>query len=164
MTEISDRIVKQILLRASRERVWAAISDARQFGMWFGVRFEGDFAAGAHVEGKIVPTQADAQIAKSQEPYAGMPFHVFVERIEPPHTFAFRWHPYMIEPDQDYMKEPTTLVSFELEETQEGTLLTITESGFDQIPLERRATAFTQNDEGWTAQTHLIQKYLEHTA
>jgi uncharacterized protein YndB with AHSA1/START domain len=164
MTQSTDRIVKQIVLRATRERVWNAISDAQQFGAWFGAEFVGQFSVGVHLEGKIVPTKVDAEIASCQEPYSGLPFHVFVERIEPMRVLAFRWHPYAIDPGKDYMKEPTTLVTFELEEAPEGTLLTITESGFDQIPLERRAAAFTENEQGWTAQTQLIQKYLEQTA
>lgn len=160
MTTDSDRIQKNIVLRASRERVWRAISDAKQFGTWFGVEFDGDFVVGSHLKGRIAPTKVDADIAKSQEPYAGMAFDIFVERIEPMRVFAFRWHPYAVEPGEEYSKEPTTLVTFVLEDAPGGISLTITESGFDQIPLERRAEAFTQNEEGWTAQTQLIQKYL----
>jgi uncharacterized protein YndB with AHSA1/START domain len=161
MAHTTDRIEKHIVLRASRERVWSAISDARQFGTWFGVEFEGDFVAGSPLKGKIVPTKVDENVAKMQEPYVGTAFHVFVERIEPMRVFAFRWHPYAIEPGKDYTKEPTTLVTFELEEAPGGISLTITESGFDQIPLDRRAEAFTSNEQGWTEQTKLIQKYLE---
>ena len=160
MTIATDRIQKNVVLRAPRERVWRAISDAKQFGTWFGVEFEGDFVAGSRLKGRIVPTKVDADIAKSQEPYSGMAFDIFVERIEPMRVFAFRWHPYAIEPGQEYSKEPTTLVTFVLEDAPDGISLTITESGFDQIPLERRAKAFAENEEGWTAQTQLIQKYL----
>jgi uncharacterized protein YndB with AHSA1/START domain len=160
MTIGTDRIEKSIVLRASRERVWRAISDAQQFGTWFGIEFEGDFAVGSPLKGRIVPTKVDADIAKSQEPYAGMAFDIFVERIEPMRAFAFRWHPYAVEPGEEYSKQPTTLVTFVLEDAPGGILLTITESGFDQIPLERRAKAFTENEQGWTAQMQLIQKYL----
>ena len=160
MTIATDRIQKNVVLRAPRERVWRAISDAKQFGTWFGIEFEGDFVAGSRLKGRIVPTKVDADIAKSQEPYSGMAFDIFVERIEPMRVFAFRWHPYAIEPGQEYSKEPTTLVTFVLEDAPDGISLTITESGFDQIPLERRAKAFAENEEGWTAQTQLIQKYL----
>jgi hypothetical protein len=83
-----------------------------------------------------------------------------VERIEPMRIFSFRWHPYAIDPNVDYAKEPTTLILFELAEVPGGTLLTISESGFDQIPLERRAKAFTANEGGWEKQTQLIKKYL----
>jgi uncharacterized protein YndB with AHSA1/START domain len=156
----TDRICKQILLHAPRERVWSAISDSQQFGSWFGVRFDGSFAPGAHLKGVIQPTSVDAQIAKAQEPYAGTPFHLWIERIEPLRSFAFRWHPYAIDSGTDYSREPTTLVEFVLEEAPGGTLLTITESGFDQVPVARRAEAFKSNEQGWTAQTMLIQKYL----
>jgi uncharacterized protein YndB with AHSA1/START domain len=157
---MTDRIEKKVLLRATRERVWRAISDAKQFGVWFGVEFDGPFVASAVLTGKIVPTQVDAEIAKAQEPHAGAPFECRVERIEAMSHFSFRWHPYAIDRSADYSKEPTTLVAFDLEEAEGGTLLRITESGFDRIPLERRAQAFTSNDAGWTAQADLIAKYL----
>jgi hypothetical protein len=56
-----------------------------------------------------------------------------------------------------------TLVEFRLEEALQGTLLTITESGFDRIPLERRAKAFTSNEGGWAHQLKLIEKYLDQS-
>ena len=80
--------------------------------------------------------------------------------VQPLRSFAFRWHPYAIDPDVDYSREPTTLVEFVLEEAPGGTLLTITESGFDRVPLARRAAAFESNQQGWEAQTRLIEKYL----
>jgi uncharacterized protein YndB with AHSA1/START domain len=160
----TDRIQKKIVLRAPIERVWNAISDASQFGSWFGASFEGPFAPGKPVKGKIVPTKADAEVAKTQEPYAGAAFDFTVERIEPMTFFSFRWHPFAIDRGVDYSKEPTTLVTFELEKVQGGTQLTITESGFDSVPLARRANAFEMNDQGWSAQTSLIEKYLAHAA
>ena len=156
----TDRIQKKVTLHAPRERVWRALSDAKEFGTWFGVDFDGPFVAGARVTGRIVPTKVDDEVAKMQEPYAGMAFDFTVERIEPMRLFSFRWHPFAIDPKVDYSNEPTTLVVFELEETKGGVELTITESGFDRIPLERRAKAFTANDEGWTKQAELVGKYL----
>jgi uncharacterized protein YndB with AHSA1/START domain len=161
MTQETDRIQKRVVLRAPRERVWRAVSDAKEFGTWFGVEFDGPFVAGERLAGRIVPTKADPEIAKAQEPYSGMACDVVVQRIEPMTLFSFKWHPNAVEPASDYAKEPMTLVTFELEETAGGTLLTITESGFDAVPLARRAEAFTQNEEGWQAQTKLIQKYVE---
>lgn len=160
MSSNTDRIEKQVLLRAPRERVWRAVSDAEQFGTWFGVQFDGPFVAGALLTGRITPTKVDAEVAKSQEPYAGKPFEWTVERVEPMRLISFRWHPFAIEPGVDYSQEPTTLVMFELEKVAEGTRLTISESGFDRIPLERRAKAFAANDQGWAAQTGLLEKYL----
>jgi uncharacterized protein YndB with AHSA1/START domain len=160
MTTTTDRIEKQVLLRAPLERVWKAISDAKQFGTWFGIEFDAQFAPGATISGKIVPTKVDEEVAKMQEAHAGLAFDTMVERIEPMRLFAFRWHPYAIEPGADYSKEPTTLVTFALEEVTDGVLLTITESGFDRIPLDRRAEAFESNEHGWTIQATLIEKYL----
>jgi uncharacterized protein YndB with AHSA1/START domain len=160
MAQSTDRIEKKVLLRAPRERVWRAISDSTQFGSWFGAAFDGPFVAGQRLGGSIQPTQVDPEVAKMQEPYRGYRFEALVEKIEPLKLLSFRWHPSPIEPGADHSKEPMTLVAFQLEEAPGGTLLTITESGFDQLPLERRAKAFEGNDDGWTHQAKLIEKYL----
>jgi uncharacterized protein YndB with AHSA1/START domain len=159
-----DRIVKQVLLRAPRARVWRAISDAREFGAWFGVEFEGPFVAGAALVGRIVPTTVDPEVAKMQEPHRGARFELAIDRIEPPRLFSFRWHPYAVEPGFDYSGEAMTLVTFELEEAPGGTKLTLTESGFDRLPPGRRHQAFTSNEGGWTMQMSLIAKHLDHAA
>jgi uncharacterized protein YndB with AHSA1/START domain len=164
MDEIPDRLEKRTILRASRERVWRAISEAGQFGSWFGVALDGEFTAGARITGRIAPTKVDPEVAKLQQPHVGLPFEIQVEHIEPMSLFSFRWHPYAIERGIDYSAEPTTLVEFRLEEVEAGTQLTITESGFRRIPLERRARAFTSNEGGWTHQLRLIGKYLSQPA
>lgn len=164
MKSSTNRIEKQVLLHAPLKRVWSVISNAEEFGSWFGVQFDDSFVAGEQTTGQIVPTTVDPEVAKSQKPHEGQPFEITIERIEPMQHFSFRWHPYAVEPDVDYSKEPTTLIVFELEETNEGTLLTITESGFDSIPLERRAKAFEMNEQGWEAQLTLISKYLDQGA
>jgi uncharacterized protein YndB with AHSA1/START domain len=155
-----DHIEKKVLLRAPLERVWHAIADADQFGTWFGVAFDGPFVAGARLTGKIVPTRVDPEVAELQRPHEGKAFEFTVDRIEPMRRISFRWHPFAVEPGVDYTNEPTTLIEFTLEEVPDGVLLTITESGFDNIPLERRAKAFAANDGGWAKQTQLIEKYL----
>lgn len=163
MSDPPDRIEKKVLLRAPVERVWGAIADAGNFGTWFGVQFDSPFAPGARLKGRITPTQVDPDVAKMQEPFAGHEFLFQIERVEPMRRFSFHWHPYAVEP-ADYSSEPMTLVVFELEPVAGGTLLTITESGFDRIPLARRAEAFNANDEGWTQQSRLIGIYLDRTA
>jgi uncharacterized protein YndB with AHSA1/START domain len=157
----TDRIEKQIVLHAPLERAWSAISDAEQFGKWFGVAFDGAFVAGTRVTGKIVPTSVDPEVAKLQQPHAGKAFEFWVDRIEPMRRISFRWHPFAVEPDVDYSKEPTTLIVFELQTVAAGTQLSISESGFEQIPLARRAKAFAANDGGWAQQTVLIKKYVD---
>ena len=161
---VPDKIEKQIVLRASITRVWQAISNSTEFGSWFGVAFEGPFVAGAPIRGKIAPTKVDPEVAKLQKPHEGLAFNITVEKLEPEKEFSFRWHPFAVDPNTDYALQPTTLVVFALKEVADGVQLTITESGFDRIPLERRAKAFAANDGGWTHQAKLIEKYLAQTA
>src|SRR3984957_4320968 len=118
----------------------------------------------ASIVGKITPTSVDAEVAKMQEPYKGVRFEFAVDRVEPMRLFSFRWHPAAVDSNVDYSKEPSTLVAFQLEEVADGTKLTVTESGFDQIPIERRAKAFAANEGGWAAQMKLIEKYLAQQA
>jgi uncharacterized protein YndB with AHSA1/START domain len=157
---VHDKIEKTIILRAPRARVWRAIANAAEFGAWFGARFDGPFVAGAESRGMIVPTTVDPEVAKMQKPYQGLPINVTVDRIEPEQLFSFRWHPYDVEPAANRSTEPQTLVTFRLDEVSTGVRLTITESGFDQLPATRREKAFAANEGGWEKQTHLIEKYL----
>jgi uncharacterized protein YndB with AHSA1/START domain len=156
----TDCIEKNILLRSSCERVWRALSDSDEFGSWFGVKIDGPFLPGARMRGVIVPTTVNPEVAKGQKEYEGLPFEIAIEKMEPERLFSFRWHPFAIERDVDYSSEPTTLVVFSLEEVTNGVMLTVTECGFDQIPLERRAKAFTANDQGWSMMIKVIEEYL----
>jgi uncharacterized protein YndB with AHSA1/START domain len=160
----TDRIEKTILLHAPRERVWRAISDSQEFGTWFGVKFDGPFVEGSRLTGVIVGTKVNEEVANAQRPYEGKSFETIIEQIQPEKLFSFRWHPYAVESDVDYSKELTTLIVFELVEEADGVRLTITESGFDKIPLERRAEAFTSNEQGWEIQIKLIEEYLKQVA
>jgi uncharacterized protein YndB with AHSA1/START domain len=159
----TDRIEKKIVLQASRKRVWRALSDSKEFGTWFGMKFDGPFKPGATMRGVIVPTQVNADVAKHQKPYEGLPFEITIEKMEPERLFSFRWHPNAVERGVDYSGEPTTLIEFVLEEVADGVLLTVTESGFDQIPLARRAKAFTANEQGWGMVVKLLEEYLVQT-
>jgi uncharacterized protein YndB with AHSA1/START domain len=146
----TDRIEKRVVLRAPRHRVWRAITNAEEFGAWFGVKFEGAFVEGTRVRGKI-----------THPGYEHVSMEVLVERIEPERLFSYRWHPYAVDPGVDYSAEPTTLIEFCLDDVEGGTLLTIVESGFERIPLARRAEAFGMNDQGWTAQTENVKRFVE---
>ena len=145
----TDRIEKQVTLDASRSRVWRALTDVQQFNAWFGVSLATPFAPGAEVKGQLTIRS-----------YEHLTLTIWIEAMEPPKFFSFRWHPYAIEPGVDYSTEPTTLVSFTLEEAGAGTRLTIVESGFDAIPESRRAKAFSSNSAGWDGQAKNIQKFL----
>ena len=145
----TDRIEKEVLLRAPRGRVWRAIADAKEFGTWFRVDIQGSFVAGATVLGKI-----------THPGYEHLTMEMQIERVEPERYFAYRWHPYAIDPKVDYAAEPTTLVELTLADAEGGTRLTIVESGFDKIPLARRAEAFRMNDGGWSAQAENIARHV----
>jgi uncharacterized protein YndB with AHSA1/START domain len=149
MSAIPDRIEKKILLRAPRARVWRAIADAKEFGSWFGVKFEGEFAPGAKMSGKI-----------TVKGYEHLMMTVAVERVDKERLLSFRWHPYDVDPAVDTSSEPMTLVEFRLEESAEGTLLIVVESGFEGVPLARRAKAFEMNDQGWAGQMKNIERYV----
>lgn len=144
----TDRIEKQIVLKASPARVWRALSNAREFGAWFGAEFEDDFAPGKEARGKV--TYQGKQLTMT----------FVVERMEPERLLAFRWHPYAIDPTVDYSGEPTTLVELVLTPVPEGTRLTVTESGFDRIPIARRARAFEMNTHGWAQQMENIARHV----
>jgi uncharacterized protein YndB with AHSA1/START domain len=147
---MTDRIEKQILIRAPRSRVWRAISDKTEFGTWFGVSFPaGTFVAGKNVTGKI-----------TNKGYDHLTMNIEVVEVTPETRLSYRWHPYAIDPNVDYSGEPSTLVTFTLDEVPEGTRLTVVESGFDQIPLHRRAEAFRSNEGGWTAQVKNIERHV----
>jgi uncharacterized protein YndB with AHSA1/START domain len=146
----TDRIEKNVVLRAPRSRVWRAITNAKEFEQWFRMNLDGEFAEGRTVRGRVThPGYEDA-----------CPVEMRIERIEPERYFSYRWHPYALDPKVDYSAEPTTLVEFILQETEGGTDVTIVESGFDRVPLARRAEAFRMNDGGWAGQIKNLAKYV----
>jgi uncharacterized protein YndB with AHSA1/START domain len=145
----TDRIEKEIVLRAPKSKIWSALTDAEQFGTWFRAKLDGAFVPGQHTTGNV-----------TYPGYEHLRFDVLVERIEPEHYFSLRWHPAAIDPKHDYSDEPTTLVEFRLEEVAGGTKLTIVESGFDRLPPARRDHAFRSNDSGWTEQLHNIEAHV----
>jgi uncharacterized protein YndB with AHSA1/START domain len=145
----TDRIEKTIVLRAPRSRVWRALAHADEFGAWFGVALEGAFAPGARLTGRITTPG-----------HEHLTIEIAVEQVQPEELLSYRWHPYAFEPGVDYAHEPTTLVEFHLAEVAGGTQLTVVESGFDRIPLARRATAFRMNDQGWAEQITNIARYV----
>jgi uncharacterized protein YndB with AHSA1/START domain len=149
----TDRIEKKVLLRAPRSRVWRALTDSREFSQWFGVDLSGKFAPGARLQAPV-----------THEGYRHLTWDVTIDRMEPERLLAWRWHPNAVDPGKDYSKEPTTLVTFELEEVEGGTMLTIVESGFDGIPPARREGAYRGNEAGWTAQAESIQRHVEAAA
>lgn len=148
----TDRIEKRVLIRVPRSRLWRALTDAREFGTWFGVKLTGAFAPGARLRGQI-----------THPGYEHLTLDMTIDRMEPERLLSWRWHPNAIEPGRDYSSEPTTLVLFQLEEVEGGTMLTLVESGFDGIPPARRDEAYRGNEGGWTIQMESIERHVRET-
>jgi uncharacterized protein YndB with AHSA1/START domain len=146
---MSDRIERQIELKAPLPKVWQALTDSQRFGEWFRTKLEGPFIAGKAIRGRI-----------TYPGYEHLVWEAVVQKIEPMQLFSFTWHPYAVEPKTDYSKESPTLVEFRLEEIPSGTRLTVTESGFDRLPESRRDLAFRMNSGGWTEQIKNITAYV----
>ena len=145
----SDRIEKQIVLRAPRSRVWRALTNHEEFGTWFRAKLDSAFVVGQRVTGQI-----------TYPGYEHLKFQAIVERMEPEELFSFRWHPGADAARTDQSSEPMTLVEFRLAETAEGTLLKVVESGFDKLPPERREQAFRENQEGWSIQMDNVKQHV----
>ena len=150
---MSDHIEKTIDLKAPVSRVWKALTDYREFGVWFRVKLEGPFEAGKQAGGQI-----------THPGYEHVRMQVVVQKIEPERRFSFTWHPYAVEPGVDYSKETPTLVEFTLEPTPTGTRLRVVESGFDKIPKHRRDEAFRMNEGGWEGQMRNIELHVRQAA
>ena len=149
MSANTDRIEKQIVIQAPPARVWQALTDATEFGEWFGVRIDGEFAPNKRVLGKITCPG-----------YEHLTFEIQIERMEPEQLFSYRWRPHAIDPEVDYSGDPTTLVEFRLEAMDTATRLSIVESGFDGLPAAHRAEAFRRNEGGWAEQVKNIERHV----
>jgi uncharacterized protein YndB with AHSA1/START domain len=146
---METQIERQVEIAAPVSRVWRALTDYRQFGEWFLVKMDGPFVAGKPIGGQI-----------THPGYEHLRMEIVIKAIEPETLFSYTWHPYAVDPKVDYTKEASTLVEFRLQATAGGTLLTVTESGFEKIPSERRAEAFFRNDGGWKQQMKNIEAYV----
>lgn len=145
----NNSIEKRIELKAPVSRVWQALTDYRQFGEWFRVKLDGPFVAGQVARGRL-----------TYPGYENLKWEVVIKEMVPESLFSFTWHPYAVNPEMDYSSETPTLVEFRLEKTAHGTLLVLTESGFDKVPDHRRMEAFRMNDDGWTIQMQNINTYV----
>jgi uncharacterized protein YndB with AHSA1/START domain len=150
---MTNRIEKRVELKAPVGRVWRALTDYREFGEWFRVKIEGPFVPGEVSRGHM-----------TYPGYEHLQWEAVVKAMEPERLFSFTWHPYAVDPKVDYSREPQTLVEFRLEPTDEGTRLTVTESGFDKIPAARRPEAFRMNEGGWEQQMKNIERHVTSRA
>ena len=146
---LPNTIEKQIEIAAPLARVWQALTDSRQFGEWFRVKFDAPFQAGQPIIGRLTHPR-----------YEHLQMKFSVQTITPMSYFAYTWHPYAIDPTVDYSAEIPTLVEFRLDALGEGsTRLQVTESGFEKLPPYRYADAFRMNTRGWEQQLDNIAAY-----
>jgi uncharacterized protein YndB with AHSA1/START domain len=150
---MNNRIEKRIELKASLSRVWRALTDYREFSQWFCVKLDAPFVPGQVSRGRI-----------TYPGYEHLTWEATVQKMEPERLLSFTWHPYAVDPKIDYSQEPTTLVEFRLEPKDDGTVLFLTESGFNAIPKDRQFEAFRKNEEGWTEMMTNIERYIERPA
>ena len=147
---MSNVIEKRIELNAPVSRVWRAFTDHREFDEWFRVKLDGPFIPGEISTGHI-----------TYPGYEHLKWEAAVQKMEPERLFSFTWHPYAVDPKVDYSNEPATVVEFRLEPKDKGTVLYLTESGFDALPKDRRFEAFRMNEDGWTEQMTNIENHLK---
>ena len=150
-TQSSDRITRSIVIEAPRERVWRALSNAEDFGNWFGANLDGQrFSPGERARGRM-----------KFPGFEHVWFDVVVEHVQPQDLLSYRWHPYAVDPAIDYSAEEPTLVTFTLADAPpNSTLLTVTESGFDKVPPQRRLEALRMNTRGWEGQLGRIAQHV----
>ena len=146
----TDRIEKEVLLKAPQARVWKALTDMQEFGAWFRMELDGAFAPGRTIQGRI-----------THPGYEHVRLELRVERMEAERHLSYRWHPGAVDTTRDYSQEPMTLVEFWLEAAEGGTRLKVVESGFDRLPPGRRDEAFRMNEGGWKGQLINIQRHVE---
>jgi uncharacterized protein YndB with AHSA1/START domain len=150
MNSSTDRIERKVVLKATRARVWQALTNIEEFNGWFRVKIPGKkFMAGQKYSGQV-----------AYPGYEHIVFEVTIEKAEPEKLLSWRWHPAAIDPKVDYSGEPTTLVEFQLQDAVGGTLLTVVESGIDKIPVPRRLEVFRMNSGGWDGQIQNIEKHV----
>lgn len=133
-----SRIDRSIEIAAPPERVWQALTTADELSAWFQMIIEGEIAAGQEI-----------WMTCLHPGYEGKRFSVRILELTPPTRFAWQWHPGAADTSEDISHEPPTTVTFTLEPFAGGTRVSVAETGFDAISLERRAKVYEDNSQGW---------------
>ena len=150
MIDELSRIDRTIEVKAPPDKVWRALTTAKDLSTWFHVVVEGNIAPGAEV-----------WMTSRYPGHEGTRFVVRIVEMTPPRRFAWQWHPGAVDPTVDYSREPWTTVTFTLEPSGSGTRLSVSETGFTDVALARRAKVYADNTQGWTEVIVWIQKYAE---
>ena len=147
-----SRIDRTIEIDAPPDRVWRALTNAEELSAWFQVKIEGEIAPGI-----------DVWMTSVHPGHAGQRFLVRFTEMTAPRRFVWEWHPGEVDPAVDYSREPRTTVTFTLEPSDRGTRLSVSETGFDEIALARRAKVYKDNSQGWAEVLVWLQTYVEKT-
>ena len=145
-----SRIDRTIEIAAPPDRVWRALTSAEELSAWFQVKIEGQITPGSEV-----------WMTSVHPDHAGQRWPVRIVELSRPERVVWQWHPGQVDPTRDYSREPRTTVTFTLEPSDRGTRLSVSETGFDAIALERRAQAYSDNSQGWSEVVVWLQKYVE---
>jgi uncharacterized protein YndB with AHSA1/START domain len=148
-----SRIHRDITIAAPPERVWRALTDVEELSAWFQVR----------IEGQIAPN-TEVWMTATHPGYEGQRFRVKFVELSAPRRLVWQWHPGQVDPSIDYSREPRTTVTFLLEPSSGGTRLSVSETGFDEIALARRAQVYADNNQGWAEVLVWLQKHVEAAA
>lgn len=146
---ITDAIERKVFLRASRKNVWDDITDPKLFAEWFSMDIKGTFEPGNKITGTVNFKEHEKMIVDAK-----------IDEMVPQKVFSWYWHPFPADPNFDYSKEAMTHISFELKDSPGGTLLTVTESGFDKLSPSRRNETYNANSEGWDMVLKSIEKHF----
>jgi uncharacterized protein YndB with AHSA1/START domain len=148
---VQDTVERQLVIPFARQRVWDAITKPEQIAQWFCDSITMELEPGA----PMVLRWDEHGTHRGQ-----------VETVDPPARFAFRWTPSgETNTDTPFADVPTTLVEFTLEETPEGTRVTVLESGFSMLPADVREQSAREHAEGWIVETtHLLDYLIQEQA
>ncbi len=143
------KIERRVEINAPIAKVWEVIIDHKKFGEWFRCKLDQPFKEGEVSTGMM--TFPGAEHVK---------WNAKVIKIESERCLEFSWPPYIEDETVDLSNEPWLNCRFELESIPGGTLLTITESGFDKLSPVIRDDARRGNEQGWEIQAGHILEYV----
>tara|TARA_R110000868_G_scaffold216330_1_gene466442 strand:- start:337 stop:777 length:441 start_codon:yes stop_codon:yes gene_type:complete len=143
---MQDKIQREILINATKERIYAAITDPDLVVLWFPETLEGSYTVGER------PIFGFGEHGKNQ---------IYVENAIPYQYFAYRWIPGSNHFMGDVLTVPNTLVEFHIEELADKSCkLILSESGFAALPSDIAEKCFTQNSGGWDFMLARFEKYI----
>lgn len=146
-TVVTEDVIRvEVTIRASKDKVWEALTTREGWSAWFGEDITGDFHPGV---------EQTFDFGKY-----GTALGLVVERVEG-ESIAYKWHPGMKVAGETYLDDQKTTCRFTLQEVEGGTRLVMEESGFLNVPESRRKSAFADNSGGWESELSELVAWLE---